>query len=148
MVNVSLKSSESLRSVAGENPSVTKSDLEPSRAASAATLYIRRVAGVSPDRHLLVIVERMAERPQIAAAWPIPVSVAGPALTPMAALHALCVATGHPLPLTPRRHGRHAAPGLGAAGHLQRHRVLSHEPERLTEAPGPPPNRGSAGGLL
>ena len=66
---------------------------------SATTFYIRRVAGVHPGRHLLVIVDRMAGRPQIVAAWPIPMSVAGPSPTPMAALRALCIAAGNPMVL-------------------------------------------------
>jgi hypothetical protein len=76
---------------------VDKPDFITHHAASAATLYIRRVAGVRPDRHLLVIVDRMTERPQIVAAWPIPASIAGLSPTPLAALHVLCVTAGHPM---------------------------------------------------
>lgn len=68
-------------------------------AASAATFYIRRVAGVRPERHLLVIVDGMAARPQIVAAWPIPVSAAGESPSPLEALQALCMAAGHPMVL-------------------------------------------------
>jgi hypothetical protein len=46
-----------------------------------------------------VIVDRMAERPQIVAAWPIPTSVAGTSPTPMAALRALCIAAGNTMVL-------------------------------------------------
>jgi hypothetical protein len=78
---------------------VDRPDFITHHAASSATLYIRRVAGVRPERHLLVIVDGMAARPQVVAAWPIPVSVAGESPTPMAALRALCVAAGHPMVL-------------------------------------------------
>lgn len=78
---------------------VDRPDRITHHAASAATFYIRRVAGVRPERHLLVIVDGMAARPQIVAAWPIPVSVAGESPTPMAALRALCVAAGNTMVL-------------------------------------------------
>ncbi|HEU4456122.1 MAG TPA: hypothetical protein VFR81_23850 [Longimicrobium sp.] len=78
---------------------VDRPDRITHHAASAATFYIRRVAGVRPERHLLVIVDGMAARPQIVAAWPIPVSVAGESPSPVAALHALCIAAGHPMVL-------------------------------------------------
>lgn len=78
---------------------VDRPDFITHHATSATTLYIRRVAGIRPERHLLVTVDMMAERPQIVAAWPIPVSVGGPSPSPMAALHTLCVAVGNTMVL-------------------------------------------------
>lgn len=78
---------------------VDRPDRITHHSASATTFYIRRVAGLRPERHLLVIVDRRTAPPQIIAAWPIPVSVAGESPSPVAALRALCVAAGNTMVL-------------------------------------------------